>query len=164
MTNIENRPILYSLGPEGTFTERAGQDVLKLGLVGPETPLVLSSSISDVVSRVINENPAIGVVPIENSTGGHVKDTLRTLSDDDYNLRIIGEYTLPIVQALFYQPQGEPRIYASKDNALKQCKRVIGNAPILELDSTASAIALAASEPQIAAIGAPWAGAQWVKV
>lgn len=162
MTSIENRPTLYALAPTGTFTEKAGQDVIERGLVKPETTLVLLPNLSEVISYVIRKK-ALGIVPIENSSGGHVKETLAALSEDDCHLRILGEYPLAIIQSLFYQPIEEIQAYASKDNALKQCRRTIGNAPTLGLDSTAEAVALAASEPQIAAIGAPWAGAQWVK-
>lgn len=153
---------LYCLGPEDTFTERAGKNVVKKGIIQPETEINLCPNIDSVFTEVI-ENNSLGIIPIENSNGGPVKETLKGLYEYGNDIRIIGEYNLPLKQSLFYAPEGEPIIYASKLNALKQCKHIVGNSKIMETPSTVAAIALAASEPQIAAIGPEWAGKQWIE-
>ena len=67
---------LAFLGPKGTYTEQAAVDY------GPEATLVSCPSIPAVAMAVEAGEADEGVVPIENSLGGSVTDTLDLLIHD----------------------------------------------------------------------------------
>lgn len=140
------------LGPPGSFTFDAAQKI------DGEANLVEYPSLGDVLHAVAQGEVAEGVSPIE-TIGGRVNDTISAILQDP-NLRIIGEYVLPINQCLVYRSDADiTKISAlqSKKEGLDQTRinrqnrfPGVGEQP---LKSTGDAIFNAATDPTIAAVG-----------
>ncbi len=81
------------LGPEGSFTEQAA-----IKQFGSSVQLHPMPTISDVFKEVENGKISYGVVPIENSVGGTVYQTLDEFVDSP--VQIVGENYLSIHQNL----------------------------------------------------------------
>jgi len=77
------------LGPQYTFTHMAS-----LQQFGRSSQLIPAGSITDVFGAVQREQADYGVVPIENSTGGVVPETLDCFLDS--HLLISGELYVPV--------------------------------------------------------------------
>ena len=90
---------LACLGPEGSFSHLlAGK--LKAGegeRIGPIVPL---PSIGEVFDYLATQPDALGLVPIENSSGGFIIDTVDRLLDERCQLQIQEELTLEVRLAL----------------------------------------------------------------
>ena len=144
------------LGPVGTFTEKAAKEWLRKMKEGT-TALATnhSPSIASIFRDVIEGKYNMGVIPIENTIGGPVKDTHRALEESD-GVKIIGEVVLPIKLYFYYQKGAQIVIIASKDQAFSQTYkwRKINHptASELEVDSTSLAVQMAARDPSIGAI------------
>ena len=107
------------LGPEGTFTDHAAHIYASDGderVPYPEMNLVVGALENGEVDEA--------VVPIENSVGGAVIDTVDFLVRSE-DARIKGELLLKIEQCLIAQPStelGDIRSVVSKPEALSQCR------------------------------------------
>lgn len=88
------------LGPPGTFTEEAAL------LYDSQADLVEYPSISQVALAVVSRQVGEGVVPIENSIGGSVPETLDVLIHQP-RLSIQNEVSLPIHLYLLVKPGTE---------------------------------------------------------
>jgi|APHM01.1.fsa_nt_gi Prephenate dehydratase len=119
------------LGPEGTFTHQAAQEFF--GELDPH----FYSTIEDVFESDIE----VKLVPIENSLGGGVRDTVDLLREKDQE--VTGEKLLPIEHAVLSHETDMQEIdtVVSHPQALSQCRDFL-NARGLETreaDSTAGA-------------------------
>jgi prephenate dehydratase len=140
------------LGPEGTFTEQAAQQV--------EGELVPFATVHDVVEAVAEGSVERGVVPIENSLEGAVNATLDALAVDFPAVAIVGESVLAVHQALIAREPIELRdvvAVASHPQGLAQCARFLRQelpgARLVAATSTAEAVRSAvASDEAVAAI------------
>jgi len=154
----EQEPIstLGWLGPNGTFTELAASQLQKDPKY-TKTRLIEYKTITDACKAAANSGVNHVVVPIENSIGGHVRDTVEALSV--LGLQISGEIVLPITQIFYAQDQTQVIELASKDQGILQSGKWIKenypNAKIRYTDSTAAAVVLASQDPTIGAIAAP---------
>ena len=152
----ESIPTLGWLGPNGTFTELAALQLQKDPKYS-EARLVEFKSITAASEAAANGSVSYAIIPIENSIGGHVKDTVEALTA--LGLQISGELVLPITQTFYAQDQNEVRIIASKDQGILQSGKWIKenypNAEIKYTDSTAAAVVLASQDATIGAIAAP---------
>ena len=135
------------LGPEGTFTEQAAQQV--------QGELVPFATVHDVVEAVAEGAVERGVVPIENSLEGAVNATLDALAVDFPAVAIVGESVLAVHQALIAREPmelGDVVAVASHPQGLAQCARFLReqlpDARLVAATSTAEAVrsAVAASE------------------
>jgi chorismate mutase / prephenate dehydratase len=86
--------VLACLGPEGSFSH------LLAGMRFPGTPVRLLASIGEVFDFLAGEPAALGLVPIENSSGGFIIDTVDRLIDERCRLHILEELTLDVKLAL----------------------------------------------------------------
>src|SRR3989338_2172853 len=140
-------PTLGWLGPNGTFTELAALQLQKDPKYS-EARLVEFKSITAASEAAANGSVSYAIIPIENSIGGHVKDTVEALTA--LGLQISGELVLPITQTFYAQDQNEVRIIASKDQGILQSGKWIKenypNAEIKYTDSTAAAVVLASQD------------------
>jgi prephenate dehydratase len=136
------------LGPEGTFTEQAAQQV-----DGERVPY---ATVHDVVEAVSTGAAERGVVPIENSLEGAVNATLDALAVDFPGVTIVGESVLAVHQALIAResmPLDGITAVASHPQGLAQCARFLREqlpaARLVAATSTAEAVrsAVASSEP-----------------
>jgi chorismate mutase/prephenate dehydratase len=140
------------LGPEGTFSHLAARETF-----GSQAELLAQSTIADVFAAVERGQADHGVVPVENTTEGVVTQTLDTFVGSE--LSICGEAVLPIALCLLSKSGrlDDVRRVASHAQPLAQCRgwldRHLPRAERIELASTVAAGALAAQEPDVAAVG-----------
>ena len=126
------------LGPTGTYNEEA----LLLSSAGAEIELVPQPTIFDAIDTVEQGSVERGLVPFENSIEGPVRQTLDALAFEAPQVRIVGEYDLPIRHHLISR---EPRdldeieVVLSHPQANAQCARFIrAELPGAEVQATAS--------------------------
>lgn len=146
------RPIRVSyLGPGGTFSHEAAK--LKFGESVEYLPV---GSIQAIFSDVNEKVADYGVVPVENSTGGAVSDTLDMFIE--YDVKIMSEVLLDVKQNLLSSSALSKirRVY-SKQQVFEQCRSWLYNnlphAELVDCRSTAGAAEIAAGEDDAAAIG-----------
>ncbi|MDZ4288803.1 MAG: prephenate dehydratase domain-containing protein [Prosthecobacter sp.] len=93
--------VIACLGPDGSFSH------LLTEMRFPGAAVQLLGSVGEVFDYLAAHPEALGVVPIENSSGGFIIDTVDRLVDERCSLRIIEELTLDVKLALLGR-QGEP--------------------------------------------------------
>jgi chorismate mutase/prephenate dehydratase len=128
MMNFDNIIRIAYLGPEASFPEIAKDYFCdKYNIKAYATPMPTVRQ----VMEYIKENPStLGVVPVENSIIGTVRETLDNLmAEDNQNLHILSEVTIPIHYCLlsrtteFYSITG----IIANQQALGQCNDFIKN-------------------------------------
>jgi len=139
------------LGPDGSFTHTAA--MLKFGQSVEYESLVDIRSIFDEVSK---GHCDLGLVPIENSTGGGVIETLDALIDSD--VKVCSEVLMAVHHNLLANCSLEEieKIY-SKPEVFVQCRNWLSatfkEAQTIPVASSAKAAQMTADEPKAAAIG-----------
>jgi len=149
---VLERPLRIGyLGPGGSFSHTAA--MLKFGQSVEYEPLADIRSIFDEVSK---GHCDLGLVPIENTTGGGVIETLDALIDSD--VKICSEVLMAIHHNLLANCSLEEieNIY-SKPEVFAQCRNWLSatfkEAQTVPVASTAKAAQMAAGESKAAAIG-----------
>lgn len=139
------------LGPQGTYSHEAA-----LERFGDSVSYLPCHTVADVFQEVAQGAVSFGVVPVENSIEGSVRETLDLLMTSPVN--VCGEIPLKIVHALMNRSGRleEIRTIASHPQALAQCRQwLMGRfpgIPLLETSSTAQAAQKAMEDPGVAAI------------
>ena len=152
MSSLPTAPSLIAcLGPDGSFSHLLTQQRF------PGLPVETLASIGEVFDFLATHPEAEGIVPIENSSGGFIIDTVDRLLDDRCDLWIQEELTLDVKLALLGR-QGTPIevIYSHPMpffHADAWLRQHYPHARRVTKPSTAAAAELAASEPNAAAIG-----------
>ena len=143
---------LAYLGPNGNFTHMAA---LEYRQTKENVQLVKVESLPKIFEMVNQNLINRAIVPIDNSSDGHIKDTLQALQGLD--IQIIHELVIPVSLSLVMRKEAQPTEVWSKDTALRQARRFLDkNYPQLkrvEHKSTGDAIWQASKNPNIAAIG-----------
>jgi chorismate mutase/prephenate dehydratase len=139
------------LGPEGSFSHTAA--MLKFGQSVEYEPLADIRSIFDEVSK---GHCDLGLVPIENTTGGGVIETLDALVDTD--VKVCAEVLMAIHHNLLANcPLEKIKKIYSKPEVFAQCRNWLSatfkNTQTIPVASTAKAAQMAAEESDAAAIG-----------
>jgi len=139
------------LGPEGSFSHLTAQ--CKFGASVEYRPL---ADIRAVFEEVARGHCDVGMVPIENSVGGGVVDTLDSFIEA--HVYICAEVLVEIHQNLLANcPPERIKAVASKPEVFAQCRNWLSTSlqevELRPVASTAKAAELAASEPNLAAIG-----------
>ncbi len=140
------------LGPEATYTHAAA--IKKFGASVAYHPI---ATIGDIFTAVEKGEADYGIIPIENSTEGSVREALDGFVESD--LKAVAQIYLEINHALISSTPLEKieKVY-SKDQALAQCRawlqRHLPHAQLIETASTARAVEIARAEPGAAAIAA----------
>lgn len=156
---LEKPLIIAYLGPEATNTHQAA--LKKFGASVDYRPM---QSLADVFAAVEKGEADYGVVPIENSTEGSVRDSLDLFVETP--LKIVAEVQLSIEHALISRSALEKikKVY-SKDQALAQCRRWLQrhlpHAQLVDVDSTALGVQHAAKEKGAAAVAPPLAAERY---
>lgn len=133
------------LGPGGSYTEMA-KDIFckKYSLEAPQSPM---KTIKQVL-EFVDENPnSVGILPIENSIEGAVRETIDNLiRTKNENIRVLSEMVMPIHHCLLSRTTELYSISGviSHPQALAQCQNFIHNQlprhlNIIEAASTAEA-------------------------
>ncbi|MFA5553800.1 MAG: prephenate dehydratase [Phycisphaerae bacterium] len=139
------------LGPGGSFSHNAA--MLKFGQSVEYEPL---TDIRSIFTEVSKGHCDLGVVPIENTTGGGVIETLDAFTDSD--VKICAEVLMAIHHNLMANCKLEEieKIY-SKPEVFAQCRNWLSatfkEAKTIAVASTAKAAQMAFEEPRAAAIG-----------
>ena len=139
------------LGPEGSFSHLVTTQCL------PDGHTELLTGVEEVFDWLSDKPDALGVVPIENSSGGLILPTIDRLMDPRCELKIQEELTLDVKLALLGR-SGQPIevIYSHYmpffhcDEWLKANHPTAKRVPVA---STSQAAARAAAEPKAASIG-----------
>lgn len=145
MINFDNVSKIAYLGPSASFSEMA-HDIFcgKYNIKAYPEP---QNTIKQVIEFVQNNPDSLGVLPVENSIEGTVRETLDNLIRcPNPNIKILSEIVLPIRHCLlsktteFYSITG----VISHPQALAQCQEFIHNElprnlNIIEAPSTAEA-------------------------
>ena len=147
---MEKVLVVTYLGPPGTFTHQAARDQFGSGV--EYTP---SDNIESVFHAVSKEQADVGVVPVENSTGGVVNETLDMFMS--FDLRICDEIILAIHHNLLAGCDlDKVTKVCSKPEALAQCRvwlsEHVPHADLIAVASTTAAAKMAAEESGVAAI------------
>jgi chorismate mutase / prephenate dehydratase len=147
---MEN-PVAF-LGPEATFSHEAA-----MAIFGRSAQYRPADSIDAIFSLVEDDRCSQGVVPVENSYEGSVRDTLDLLYQ--YSLLISAEHVSRIRQHLLSRASQADRIERlySHPMAIAQCRKWIethmAGIQVREVASTALAAKMASNDPLAAAIG-----------
>jgi chorismate mutase/prephenate dehydratase len=152
---LEKPLFIAYLGPEATNTHQAA-----IKKFGASVDYHGMATIGDIFTAVEKGEADYGVIPIENSTEGSVRDALDQFVDSD--LKVVAQIYLEITHALISTSPLEKieKVY-SKDQALAQCRmwlqRYLPHAQVIDSASTSSAVQIAKKTPGTAAVASPLA-------
>lgn len=149
-------PSVCYLGPEGTFSH-----ILARKRFGRKTELVSCASIEGVFDGVASGQGDFGLIPVENSSGGTVYDSVDLLIRQAGRIFIEEEVSLDVRIALLGRKGKKIRTVYSHFVQLKHhaewLKARHPGVELKEVTSTAIAAKLAASDPAAAALASPGA-------
>lgn len=138
------------LGPEGTFSYFAARSKF-----GASVEYLPKNGIDAVFREVINRRVDYGVVPVENTTEGGIRETLSMFIESD--VKVCAEIKMPIHHNLMANCKMNriKKIY-SKSQVFSQCKLWLSNnfenIDLMEVGSTTEAAIIASKEKNAAAI------------
>ena len=147
------KPLLIAyLGPEATYTHAAA-----IKKFGASVDYSAIATIADIFTAVEKGEADYGIIPIENSTEGSVREALDSFVESD--LKVVAQIYLPINHVLISAtPLDKVDKVYSKDQAIAQCRhwlqRHLPHAQLVETASTAKAVEIAKNTPGAAAIAA----------
>lgn len=151
MSHASPPGVIACLGPDGSFSHLLTEKRF------PGVSVKLLGNVGEIFDFLHAAPDARGVVPIENSSGGFIIDTVDSLVDERCQLHIIEELTLDVKLALLGHPGQE--ITSIHSHAMpffhsdEWLRANYPNAKRVNQPSTAVAAAKAAEDPQAAAIG-----------
>ncbi len=158
-SNITTKKIIF-LGPEGSYCEKAMNYFCeKINCENFEHKYY--SSIKKVIEHVAQDTESIGVIPIENSIEGIVRETMDNLLKlKDESLKITAETVVEINHCLISKSNDIKKIknIISHPQALAQCQNnlhnLLGQYEQIEASSTSKAVrSLVDYDETYAAIG-----------
>lgn len=145
------KPLLIAyLGPAATNSHQAA--VKKFGA---SVDYHAMATFADIFTAVEKGEADYGVIPIENSTEGSVREALDSFVESD--LKIVAQFYTEITYALIANgPLEQITKVCSKDQSLAQCRqwlaRHLPHAQLVDAPSTARAVLIARDEPGAAAV------------
>ena len=144
MSELKTETIYY-LGPNGSYTHRAMLEFIKDYSIKSEKQEALNA-IKSIISAVDSDKNSLGVIPIENSIEGIVRESIDNLIRvEDIGVKIIGEVVLDVNHCLLSKSNDKSTIKTviSHPQALAQCSSYLdanfSNLHILEERSTSAA-------------------------
>ena len=145
-----NFDIAY-LGPEGSFAHLVAQKRY------PNSSLIPFRTVPEVFEYLEEHEEGKGIVPIENSSGGLIVQTVDGIIEHACSLLIEEELSIDVKLALMAKGGGEIKKIYSHFAPLHHCesflKRKYPNAKTIPCDSTSAAAQAAARDIDSAAIG-----------
>lgn len=123
---MEQIPNLIYLGPSGSYTEIAAENFMESkGIKNFDRNI--KNSIVSVIEAIDNSNGDIGVVPVENSIEGIVRETVDNLVKTTSRVMITGEIIVPISHCLISKSEKPDAIdkIISIPQALAQCRHFL---------------------------------------
>lgn len=144
------------LGPEGTFS-----GILARQRFGKKADLIASAAIEGVFESVLSRATPLGLVPVENSSGGTVYDTIDQLIRHAGSIYIVEELALDIRIALLGRKGTQVKTVYSHFTQIKHHAEWLKihhpEAILVPVASTATASERAAADPKAAALASPGA-------
>jgi len=152
------------LGPPGSYSHQAA-----VAQFGSSVEFETLGAIGSVFTEVERGHADYGLVPIENTTGGGIAETLDAFRDSTGGVTIYAEAQLAIRHHLFAccEPDSVERVY-SKPEALAQCRKWLAThlpgAALISEASTSAAVervkaeATSGVKPASAAVASELAG------
>ena len=139
-------------GPEGSFANMVAREHFG------ERDFVPCQTVGEVFDFVSSSPDHCGIVPVENSTGGIIQETIRAITREATgNLQILEELTLDVKLALLGREGVKiTKVYsyfAPLDHCRFWLRENYPEAQLVSVGSTPKAAALAAEESGAAAIG-----------
>lgn len=139
------------LGPEGTYSHIVAQKRFGAGVRMAPLP-----TIGDVFAFVARHRGAVGVVPVENSSGGVIHETIDILMANRPRVAVTEELSLNVRLALLGHKGRKPRRLYSHLMPLEHCakwiRRHLPKVEKMTASSTAVAARNAADDPDGAAL------------
>ena len=145
------------LGPEGSFSHLAAIEKF-----GRSVELVPVRDIATVFDHVARGTTDYGIVPVENTTGGAVRDTMECFLEVTGPVKVCAEMALPVHQNLLSKTTMEKvtKVY-SKPQVFDQCRNWLAKnlpqADLVAVGSTTEAALLASRVEGTAAIASSMA-------
>lgn len=140
-----DKPTIVYLGPEGSYTEMAADVACKMHEY-EDCIQNIQPSIIKVIQLIDENNDFIGVVPIENSIEGIVRETVDNLIKTASDLYISSEIIIPISHCLISRAKNISNItkVVSIIQALAQCREFLAkNLPKAEqITATSTSLAV----------------------
>lgn len=124
--NKDINEILY-LGPEGTYCEIAKNQFISL-ISSSDLKQTTFSTVKSIIEYVDKNEHAAGIIPIENSIEGIVRETMDNLLNvKDENLKITAETVIPVNHCLVSKAKDIKKIkkIISHPQALAQCQNFV---------------------------------------
>lgn len=149
---MNKSPSIAFLGPAGTFSHLVAKKRF-----GAKATLVPLPSVFDVFAYVRGGRNRLGIVPIENSSGGTIYETVDCLVDETNQLRILEDLSLNVRLALMGRRGGSIKTVYSHFVPMRHCepwlREKLPEARRVPVASTAKAAEMAAAENGAAALG-----------
>jgi chorismate mutase/prephenate dehydratase len=144
------------LGPEGTFS-----GILARARFGAKADLIPCPAIDGVFESVLSGEAPLGLVPVENSSGGTVHDTIDLLIRHSGSVFITQELSLDIRIALLGHKGSSPKTIYSHFTQIKHhsewLKKNHPDARLVPVTSTTTAAEKAVASKSAAALASPGA-------
>lgn len=149
--HLENPLRIAYLGPKGSFSHSAA--MLKFG---QSVEYEAVTDIRSIFDEVAKGHSNLGIVPIENSAGGPVNESLDAFMD--YDIMICAEVYMPIHHNLLANcPIDQIEELYSKPEIFEQCRKWLSatfkDANTIPVSSSAKAAQIASEKPNAGAIG-----------
>ncbi|MBN1381763.1 MAG: 3-deoxy-7-phosphoheptulonate synthase [Deltaproteobacteria bacterium] len=132
-------PHVVYAGVSGSFSHKASEQFF-----GTDVPIRTCASYRDIFDAVLNEDGALGIIPVENSLTGSFHENYDLLLE--YDLQIVGELTLRSVHRLIgiagATLEGIQRVYAHPQ-IFQQCRDILARNPqwdMVAVQDTATAV------------------------
>ena len=159
LQELPEEPVVAYAGTSGSFTEDAA-----INSFGPDSQRVACRQFEDVFKSVLAGTADCGVIPVENSTTGAVRDISELLLE--YGCTISGETEVGVCHCLLGVPGGgigRIRKVVSHEQSLFQCAEYLDGHPDWELvpcvnNALAARDTAKAEDPECAAIASRRAG------
>ena len=140
------------LGPEGTFSHLVAKK-----RIGASAKLFPQASVFDVFDFVRGGKNRLGIVPIENSSGGTIYETVDCLVDEASGVSILEDLSLNVRLALMGRRDAKIETIYSHFVPMRHCepwlRKNYPDAKRVPVASTAKAAEMAAAENISAALG-----------
>jgi chorismate mutase/prephenate dehydratase len=147
---LEKPMLIAYLGPEATNSHQAA-----IKKFGSSVDYHAMSTFADIFTAVEKKEADCGIIPIENSTDGSVRDALDQFVTSE--MKIVAQLYMEISYCLITNESldGIKKVY-SKDQAIAQCRhwlqRQLPHVELCEASSTARAVQIASEQSGVAAI------------
>ena len=147
---------VYYLGPEGTFSH-----ILARRRFGASSDLRPCHTIEEVVESAAHERGAFGLVPVENSSGGTVHDSIDVLIRRSGEIHVVEELAMNVRIALLGRGRGPVKVVFSHFTQLKHhadwLRALYPGVRLRAVESTGLAATRAAATSGGAALASPGA-------